>query len=133
MNTYRPRKPVGTSAAWMFFKAVWDMLWGGKFPFIDTDSVKWDRSESGYAARAALPSATGKSAQFQITGEWDPARTYSASVVNGVTVCEVATITTGANIGTYYYINPTPSSGHAPYAGGGYWAQLPMGVLGTYI
>lgn len=43
-------------------QAVWDQLFGGKFKFIDTDSVKWDRSPTGgYAARASLPSPGGKS------------------------------------------------------------------------
>jgi hypothetical protein len=46
---------------------------------------------------------------------------------------QIAVISMGSNAGTYVYINATASSGHAPYAGGGWWMQLPMGQLGTWM
>ncbi len=127
MKIYTPRKPVGNSQFMLFCISVWDMLWNGKFPFIDTDSVKWKRSQTGYAAYAALPgtggSGQGVSANF--TGEWDPARIYSAP--------QIAIISLGSNAGTYVYINAVASLGNAPYAGGGFWVQLPMGQLGSWV
>lgn len=62
MGDYRPPRPTGTSRFHLFMQAVHDRLFGGKFPFIDTDSVKWERGASGYSARASLPSAGGKAA-----------------------------------------------------------------------
>ena len=53
---------------------------------------------------------------LNITGEYDPARTYS--------LMQIAIISMGDNAGTYVYINSAPSSGNAPYAGGGYWFQI---------
>ena len=124
---YRPRKPVGTSQFMLFSIAVWDYLFGGKFPFIDTDTVKWDRGPNGYAARAAQPAAGGggSSPTLQITGEWDPGRTYKTQ--------EVAIISMGSNAGTYVYINQAASSGNAPYAGGGWWMQLPGNPMGVWM
>jgi len=72
-----------------------------------------------------LGTGGGGSATLAITGEYDPGRTYN--------LFDVAIISMGANAGTYVYINATSSAGHAPYAGGGIWAQLPMGQLGTWM
>ena len=67
----------------------------------------------------------GGGVNLAITGEYDPNRTYSLN--------QVAIISMGSNAGTYVYINPSPSSGNAPYAGGGFWMQLPMGQLGVWL
>jgi hypothetical protein len=70
--------------------------------------------------------AGGGGGGFDITGEYDPNRVYS--------VKQVAAITMGANAGAYVYINATPSSGHAPYAGGGWWMQWPpSNPMGTWL
>ncbi len=37
-----------------FCTSVWDMLWGAQFPFIDTETVKWGRTEHGYSAQAIV-------------------------------------------------------------------------------
>src|ERR1017187_8327346 len=78
MNGYRPRRPSGTSQFMLFCIAVWDYLFGGKFPFIDTDTVKWDRSSNGYAARAAQPAAGGRTsnANGHIRGEYISTEDY---------------------------------------------------------
>jgi len=124
MSFFRPRKPTGSTDFMVFCIAVWESLWGGKFPFIDSDTVRWNRGPNGYSAIAAATRGAG-SAALQITGEWDPGRTYSTG--------QVAIISLGSNAGTYVYISAGASSGHAPYAGGGYWSQLPMGQLGVYM
>ena len=129
MNLYRPRKPVGTSQFMLFCIAVWEMLWNGKFPFRNTDTVKVERGPGGYAFHAAQPAAaggkSGGGSMNNFVGEYDPGRTYSAE--------QIVIISMGANAGTYVYINATPSSGHAPYAGGGFWMQLPMGPSGMWL
>lgn len=48
MSLYRPRKPSKPGA----LMSVWEMLFNGKFPFIDTPTVKWNKSTTGYSARA---------------------------------------------------------------------------------
>jgi hypothetical protein len=72
---------------------------------------------------AAIQSGGGST--LVVTGEYDPSRTYS--------LMQIALITMGSNAGTYVYINAAPSSGNAPYAGGGWWVQLPMGQLGVWM
>jgi hypothetical protein len=124
MNTARPRKPSppGTpSNFYIFCGAVWELLFNGKFPFQDSDTIKWNRGPDGYSARATPPSAPGgaKGIGLLFCGEWDPVRTYSAG--------NMVVITAGSNQGTYVYINDSPTSGNAPYAGGGFWVQLPIG------
>ncbi len=63
--------------------------------------------------------------QSIFTGEYDPAQTYSAGQITIVSV--------GANAGTYAYINNTPSIGNNPWAGGGYWTQLPGNPTGVWL
>ena len=58
MDNYSPRRPVGISPFARFMQSVWDRLHGGQFPFHDTDTVKWDRSRTGYAAHAKQKAAT---------------------------------------------------------------------------
>jgi len=68
---------------------------------------------------------SGAAGQLNFVGEYDPTRTYSAG--------QIVIISMGANAGTYAYINAAPSSGNAPYAGGGWWAQFPMGPSGMWL
>ena len=77
-----------------------------------------------YESNPGSPGGVGTT-KFNITGEYDPGRTYKTLDVTG--------ISTGPNAGTYVYIAVASSSGHAPYVGGGWWWQLPQGILGTYI
>jgi hypothetical protein len=67
----------------------------------------------------------GGTGAMNFVGEYDPGRTYSAG--------QIVIISMGANAGTYAYINATPSAGNAPYAGGGWWAQFPMGPSGMWL
>lgn len=52
----RPVKPMGTSAFAQFCISVWDLLWGGKFQFKNTNTVQWNYSESdGYELQVKFP------------------------------------------------------------------------------
>ena len=125
-RTYRPPRPEGESDEARYHQAVWDTLWGGKFPFKDTDTVRVDASPgSGYAIRVVLPKGNSSPPAIAITGEWDPNRVYSVN--------QIAFITMGANAGAYVYINSSPSSGHQPYAGGGWWIQWPNAPFGVWL
>jgi hypothetical protein len=73
--------------------------------------------------RPGAGTAAGGTLNF--VGEYDPNRSYSAG--------QIVIISMGSNAGTYCYINTTPSAGSAPYAGGGYWVQLPQGQLGLWM
>jgi hypothetical protein len=50
-------------------------------------------------------------------GEWDSTRAYSPGAI--------AVITSGSNAGTFGC--NIANTGQAPYAGGGYWTQFPIG------
>lgn len=61
MAGYRPnRPPENVSKLHSLLAIAWDYLLGGKFPFIDTDTVRWTRTEKGYAANVPPPNAAGK-------------------------------------------------------------------------
>lgn len=108
MPGYRPRKPSGNSPFHRFSVAVWDYLFGGKFPLIDTDSVKWDRSPLGYAARATLPSAGGKgSAKSDYAGLYVPGQIYDA--------LQWVVVQSGAAAGAY--ISTADNNANAPITG----------------
>ncbi len=70
-------------------------------------------------------SQQSQAVQSTFTGEYAPAQTYSAG--------QIVIISVGANAGTYAYINNTPSSGNNPWAGGGYWTQLPGNPTGVWL
>jgi hypothetical protein len=76
-KTYIPPKPSGQSPRQMARRAIWDLLFGGMFPFIDTPSVKWDRGAGGYAANAKIPPSGGASGfRFAKPREGDPTKSY---------------------------------------------------------
>jgi len=45
----------------VFCISIWEYLFNGKFPFVDTETVKVERGPNGYGFRAFPPSAGGKS------------------------------------------------------------------------
>jgi len=57
MSLFRPRKPSRAGAR----LSVWEMLFGGKFPFVNTNSVKWRTIGNGYGADVVFPSSGGPS------------------------------------------------------------------------
>lgn len=70
MKTFIPPRPGpgsdGDSSELRFYQAVWDVIWGGKFPFVSTDTVRWSTGQQGYWAEAARRSG-GKAAEAVIT------------------------------------------------------------------
>lgn len=48
MEKFRPKRPSGNSAAAFLFGGLWDAIWGGKFPFKNTEQCEWVRGEDGY-------------------------------------------------------------------------------------
>ena len=69
----------------------------------------------------APPGAAGS---FAIRGEYSPTVVYK--------LYDVAIISSGINQGTFVCIAPTAYN-VAPYTGGGYWMQLPGGLLGAWM
>ena len=58
-----PPRPTGTGLAAQFFQWVWDQLAAGRFPLIDTPTVKWDRNSGGYAANVVPKGFSGSSSK----------------------------------------------------------------------
>ena len=63
------------------------------------------------------------SSGMNFRGEFDPTASY--------VVQDVAIVSSGSNSGTYICI--LASTGNNPWAGGGYWVQLPQGQLGLWM
>ena len=76
---YIPKRPVGDTAEARFMQAVWDAVWGGDFPFINTPQVQWTRGQKGYIPNVNINPGTGGAGNLEIeicqpdTGE---TRTY---------------------------------------------------------
>ena len=124
---YIPPRPFddGTPEAAAYI-AIWERLWGSDSHFINTPDIQFQKQANGkYIAKVRPTRGGGGGVMLQITGEWDPGRTYNTN--------EVAIISMGSNAGTYVYINSTASGGHAPYAGGGWWMQLPGNPMGVWM
>ena len=62
MSIYRPRKPSNGKGApsqfLMFCISVWEMLFNGKFPFQDTNTIKWKCGAAGYSAQWVNPGSS---------------------------------------------------------------------------
>lgn len=136
---YRPPRPVGDTSAIRFFQGVWDMLWGGKFPFIDQPGIcEWSRTTQGYYPRLTTPkgrSAPAGSAvkMFKITslpGDDDPgtlksyflAKEWDGTSLTGADIAiakqpdarpinRTASVL-GTNFGLIYYTSNTRSNGN---------------------
>ena len=69
-----PPKPEGYSLQSFFRRCVWEALWGGKFPFADTNTVKFSWNGSSYQAEAAPPGRGGgvSGVHWQSPRELDP-------------------------------------------------------------
>lgn len=79
MSPFRPRKPSKAGAR----LSVWEMLFNGKFPFVNTNSVKWRTIGNGYGADVIFPSSSsiksgGWDWMYPTHKEGDPTQTYSA-------------------------------------------------------
>jgi hypothetical protein len=91
----------------------------------DSETVRVKHGPFGVVYEANPGSGGSGTFKFNITGEYDPARLYK--------LLDCAIISTGPNAGTYVYISNVASSGQAPYVGGGWWAQFPMGPSGMWL
>lgn len=96
----------------LFCVAVWEYLWGGKFPFNDSDTVKVERSQSGYYFHAAAPGAAGKSSPTQSD--------FAGVYVNGATynLDEWVVVQAGPVYGAY--ISTMDGNTNAPWTGLGW-------------
>lgn len=79
MSLYRPRKPNQPGAR----LSVWEMLFGGKFPFKSDSNGKWSYGPSGYRYKPNFPSSSGgagasKFWMYPTHKEGDPTLPYDA-------------------------------------------------------
>lgn len=54
-KNYIPPKPSGDSPFMVFCRAVWDALFNGKFPFKNTETVKWNWEGGQWKAEVKVP------------------------------------------------------------------------------
>ena len=117
----RPQLPSGESPRMFFARCVWRCIWGGRFPFRDTDTVKVDNSGGFYSFNAKTARTGIAGGSFR--GEYSPSTAYGPQ--------DMVIVSTGSNSGTYICIGA--STGNNPWAGGGYWVQLPSGNNSTWM
>ncbi len=115
MNEAIPKKPIGSSPKWFFFRRVWDFLFGGKFPITGFNGiiVKWTEGKYriGLASepRAGTSGGSPPNSGMVYRGEWDEEETYDAQDLVKITgVGMFICITDATPVGT----DPTTS---APY------------------
>ena len=123
MKGYKPVKPDGDTPFALFVKWIWDLLANGKFPIRGVGGIKVQYTE-GYYQISGGSGAAGAAGSFAIRGEYSPSVTYK--------LYDVTVISSGINQGTFVCIAPTAYN-VAPYTGGGYWMQLPGGLLGVWM
>ena len=123
MSIYRPRKPSNGKGApsqfLMFCISVWEMLFNGKFPFQDTNTIKWKCGAAGYSAQWVNPgsSSGGKGGGGGFMGEYDPTASYA--------VQDYVVIRSGSNMGTFVCINANSAQApQLPDTGNLYWVCI---------
>lgn len=68
-----PPCPVGKSPKFFFMQAVWQALWNGRFPFGDSDTVKFSWENGVYYAKSAAAGRAGGGFKWQTPNkELDP-------------------------------------------------------------
>ena len=134
-----PPRPTGTGLAAQFFQWVWDNLAAGRFPLIDTPTVKWDRNSGGYAANVVAKGVGVSGAQSTggFAGDDDITKAYPNGAIVRITV---SGIISGSNPAGYYNIWATYGAIQnvpVPIVDGQHDNQVPAGrvriQLGIYI
>ena len=128
MSIYRPRKPSNgkgvPSQFLMFCISVWEMLFNGKFPFQDTNTIKWKCGAAGYSAQWVNPgsSSGGKGGGGGFRGEYDQTVAYTAGQEFSVTTPLTITIATVDYIIAAGLWGVTPAASVVDSQGMGPWA-----------
>lgn len=63
-NIYTPRRPSGDDEEARFHQAVWDVLFGGQFPFVNTEQAAWSHGPQGYWPTLKVPPPSRKVGPF---------------------------------------------------------------------
>jgi hypothetical protein len=110
-----PDKPTGSDHESRFMQWVHGIC---ARVFMDTPTVRFEVREGSIRAHAK-PSrgGSGSSLETEFRGEYVSTALYSRG--------DEVWVLSGANTGSYIYVNASPSSGHAPWLGGGYWVNRP--------
>lgn len=120
MGKYLPPKPSVSSGQHsgfhMFCEAVWDAIFGGRFPFVDTDTVKVSRSPSGYAFNAVVigGGGTGGGQESDFAGVYVPGQIYNSFQT---------VVVQGNGLGSGEYISLVDGNVNSPLTGVN-WIQL---------
>ena len=133
MSIYRPRKPSNGKGApsqfLMFCISVWEMLFNGKFPFQDTNTIKWKCGAAGYSAPWVNPgsSSGGKGGGGGFMGEYDPTVAYTTGQTFKITTPLTITIASVNYIIAAGYWGVRPAASVVDSQGFGPWAgSLPV-------
>lgn len=97
MKDAKPQLPSGTSPRMFFMRCVWFALWGGRFPFGDTDTVKVDYIGGKYYFKIK-PATINRTGSFR--GEYDQTKSYGAGDTFKIST---ALTIAGATIAAGYY------------------------------
>ena len=120
-----PNKPNGNTKHIAHHRALHERVFEGGGLVIAGPGIALSVNEFGqYVVTNSVNPGRGGSGFFTVRGEYDPAATYA--------LYEVVVISTGMNQGTFVCI-AEGTTGIAPYTGGGYWMQLPGGLLGQWM
>ena len=122
MSIYRPRKPSNGKGApsqfLMFCISVWEMLFNGKFPFQDTNTIKWKCGAAGYSAQWVNPGSSSGGKGGGVGGGWNYRGAFVAGTYN---TNDVVQLGTGTSAGMY--LSLINGNTNAPDSGIG-WVQI---------
>jgi hypothetical protein len=124
MRSRKTAIPFGLDAETKTFRALCSRVFN-ELNFFDSTTITVAQKTRGisFNVRPRPSPSPGGAAVGNYTGEYDPTRSYNPQ--------QICIISMGSNSGTFVCIQA--STGNAPYAGGGYWVQLPMGQLGVWM
>ena len=119
-----PQLPVGETPKFYFMRCLWFAIWGGKFPFVDSDTVKISWSNNGYSFRTAIKSSSSSGVSYFVLVS-DGGDYYNCYTFDGVTTG--AAIVKVAKLPEMRCIKPS-----ATPAGGAWTARTVRGEAQTY-
>jgi hypothetical protein len=127
MKDARPQLPSGKSPRMFFARCVWWALWGGRFPFANSDTVTVEYTAGHYYFKAK-PSR-GNPSKSTPSGNWNYRGMYDPAAANPYMTFDVVQYGSGTSAGMY--LSTIDNNNNAPDSGIG-WVQVSTGT-GTWL
>lgn len=127
MKDAKPQLPTGNSPRMFFMRCVWFALWGGRFPFANSDTVTVEFKNGHYSFKSK--SVQRGASKPTPAGNWNYRGMYDPAATTPYMTFDVVQYGTGTSAGMY--LSTIDNNNNTPDSGIG-WVQVSTGT-GTWL